>query len=113
MSTHECKHCGAAMSCEQAYTSLDIAQQRLAQIERLAVEMERDGAEIAADGESSVTRWARRLRDALATPCRHFPEEYAKWQRGERHLCLYCGKAEPFNGCAALCPECLPPREKP
>jgi hypothetical protein len=39
-----------------------------------------------------------------------FPEEHAKWVRGERHLCLHCGKAEPFNGCAALCPNCLPPR---
>jgi hypothetical protein len=55
----------------------------------------------------------RALRDAesILDSLSRFPAEHAKYRRGERHLCLSCGKAEPFNGCAALCPECLLPRE--
>jgi hypothetical protein len=64
----------------------------------------------ARDAESERLKGALRDAESVLDSLSRFPAEHAKWRRGERHLCLSCGKAEPFNGCAALCPECLQPR---
>jgi len=34
--------------------------------------------------------------------------EHEKWQRGEPHLCLTCGKTAPHSGSSAICPACTP-----